>query len=195
VVYARVTRAGGDVEPQLSCEAPPGVGGPKKDWTTGESAFGELVGGCVFPAPRAQCRRLAAARSPLLEALGRAFPLEVAVGLNGRVWAAAGEASHVVLVGAALRACEGADPDEAAALAVVKKLCRASGLPAPLHKFAAGAGGGTKRRKDEASADAGDAMDEQDDAVVELSRERSGLGAPGSGAAAASPAAPSAESA
>lgn len=43
-VYARVAAAPRAMEPQLSCQV---VNGPKKDWVTGESLFGELKGGLV----------------------------------------------------------------------------------------------------------------------------------------------------
>ena len=43
-VYARVASAARAMEPELSCQV---LSGPKKDWVTGESLFGELKGGLV----------------------------------------------------------------------------------------------------------------------------------------------------
>ena len=145
LVFARVTRAMADVEPQLSCTASHGVA--KKDWTSGESAFGELRGGMLFDVPRATCRTLAMRGAPVLEALGRAFPFEAAVGLNGRVWVSADhDARCVVVAGQAMRACAGTDCDVEQAEEVVKRLMRAHGLKAMRKK---------KRRDDEAGGDEG----------------------------------------
>lgn len=68
LVYARVVLANKDMEPEVSCAAPPGVGA--KDWVTKESVFGELEGGNVFDCPQALCRELLATDSAVLDALG-----------------------------------------------------------------------------------------------------------------------------
>ena len=43
LVYARVVLANKDMEPEVTCAAPPGVNA--RDWVTKESVFGELSGG------------------------------------------------------------------------------------------------------------------------------------------------------
>jgi exosome complex component RRP40 len=127
LVFARVVRAMNDVEPQLTCLA--GDAAAKKDWTSGEAAFGELRGGTVFEVARATCRALSLQGAVLLESLGRAFPYELAVGLNGRVWVSADhDPACVVLVGSAMRACAGRDLGGQDADALVKQLLRAAGL-------------------------------------------------------------------
>jgi exosome complex component RRP40 len=105
LVFARVIKSEVDFEPRLSCEAT-GTG-KKKDWTTGETQFGELKAGCVFKVRRATCRRLSENNAPLLMALAKHVPFEVCIGFNGRVWIDAEDPQHIALVGAAIRASEG----------------------------------------------------------------------------------------
>jgi exosome complex component RRP40 len=104
-VFARVIKSEVDFEPRLSCEAT-GTG-KKKDWTTGETQFGELKGGCMFKVRRATSRRLSENHSPLLMALGKRTPFEVCIGFNGRIWVDAEDPEHIALLGAAFRASEG----------------------------------------------------------------------------------------
>ena len=52
--------------------------------------------------------RLLNPRHFLLPLLGSRFPLEVAVGTNGRVWIQAGEAKQIII---AVRCIEATDPD------------------------------------------------------------------------------------
>lgn len=112
LVYARVTLAHRDMEPEVSCAAPPGVGA--KDWVTKESVFGELSGGHVFDCPPLLCRRLMALdeTSPVLDALGTLSPFELAVGANGRVWLSSTSAAMTVVAQAAILKSQGvADED------------------------------------------------------------------------------------
>ena len=90
-VFARVAACHRHLDPELSCTAA-GVG-PKKDWMTGQSVFGELKGGTLLRVPTGHARRLLDPRAAVLTALGAALPFEVAVGVNGTVWvqAAKGE--------------------------------------------------------------------------------------------------------
>ena len=120
LVFARVIRSAMDAEPQITCEAP--GSGKKKDWTTGESQFGELKGGCVFQISRATCRRLSESNAPLLQAIGKYIPFEVCIGFNGQIWVNAEKPEHVVLVGAVLKASEGKDLSKPDAESLVKTL-------------------------------------------------------------------------
>lgn len=45
LVYARVSLVHKDMDPELSCMV---LTGPKKDWMTGQSIYGELKGGNIF---------------------------------------------------------------------------------------------------------------------------------------------------
>lgn len=114
LVYARVVLANKDMEPEVSCAAPPGVGA--KDWVTKESVFGELEGGNVFDCPQALCRELLATDSAVLDALGGVAPFELAIGVNGRVWIAATDVRHAILVQHAVLQSQAVRDDEAAEL-------------------------------------------------------------------------------
>jgi exosome complex component RRP40 len=87
--------------------------------------FGELNGGFLVRCSLRMCRKcviihhlqntsdqvLSSLLDPnhfLLPLLGATFPLEVAVGLNGRVWVNSKEAKHIIAIS---RAIESTDPD------------------------------------------------------------------------------------
>lgn len=82
LVYARVTLANKDMEPELSCISPQ----YKKEWMTGQAVFGEVTGGYVFECPTALCRELLDDSCTVLQCLGRSLAFELAIGVNGRVW-------------------------------------------------------------------------------------------------------------
>jgi exosome complex component RRP40 len=134
LVFARVCRAMNDVEPQLTCMAVSN----KKDWTSGEAAFGELKGGMVFDVKRSTCRLLAASDMvvvPVLDALGSAFPFELCVGLNGKVWVSADhDPACVVVVGKALELCGAGSGEYGEVKALVRKLVRAAGIAPAVKK-------------------------------------------------------------
>mmetsp|Transcript_19164 Transcript_19164/g.64202 ORF Transcript_19164/g.64202 Transcript_19164/m.64202 type:complete len:186 (-) Transcript_19164:418-975(-) len=101
LVFARLVVAHKDMEPELSCAAPPGV--VSKDWTTGQSLYGELKGGAVFRCRLGVSASLLAgseegAMAEDLAALGARTPFELAVGANGRLWVNAGSVQDVVRV-------------------------------------------------------------------------------------------------
>ncbi|KAF8578081.1 hypothetical protein K439DRAFT_1639191 [Ramaria rubella] len=99
LVYARVSLAHKDMEPELECF----------DAQSRKSeGFGELKGGFMVKCSLGMCRLLLDARYFLLPLLGSRFPLEVAVGTNGRVWIQAGDTKRIIMVA---RCIEAADPD------------------------------------------------------------------------------------
>jgi exosome complex component RRP40 len=95
-VYARVAACSKYMEPELTCEAGPGM--PKKDWMTGQSVYGELTGGTVVHVSLTLARRLLSPACTVLTALGTSIPFEVAIGLNGWVWVQAGSPLHTIIV-------------------------------------------------------------------------------------------------
>ena len=100
LVLARVVTANKDVEPELSCMA---LHGPKKEWVTGLSQFGELKDGATINASTALCQSLLQTDCVVLQCLGRRMPFEMAVGFNGFVWVRAqSQAHHVVITNAIL---------------------------------------------------------------------------------------------
>lgn len=120
VIFARVSRCEFDTEPVITCEALDGE--KRKDWTSGESQFGELKGGLVFPVSPATCRRLSQTDCPLLQVLGKAIPFEACVGLNGRMWLAAEDEKDVVLIRGAIVASQGKNLNSSQSNALVKEL-------------------------------------------------------------------------
>eukprot|EP00310_Coccolithus_braarudii_P020082 CAMPEP_0183345248 /NCGR_PEP_ID=MMETSP0164_2-20130417/10741_1 /TAXON_ID=221442 /ORGANISM="Coccolithus pelagicus ssp braarudi, Strain PLY182g" /LENGTH=252 /DNA_ID=CAMNT_0025516375 /DNA_START=18 /DNA_END=776 /DNA_ORIENTATION=- len=95
LVYARLVVANKDMEPEATCQAPPGIAA--KDWVTREALFGELVAGTLFECPLSLCSYLEAEDCPVLQALGDLAPFEIAVGANGRIWLHAERPSTVVV--------------------------------------------------------------------------------------------------
>lgn len=98
VVYARVTLAQRDMEPQLSCV----------DAMGRASGFGQLKGGVVLQVSTSYARSLLGKPlHPVLAQLGGALQFELAVGMNGRVWVSS-EANPpaVVTVANAIQASE-----------------------------------------------------------------------------------------
>ncbi|CAK5284147.1 unnamed protein product [Mycena citricolor] len=99
LVYARVSLAHKDMEPELECF----------DAQTRKSAgFGELKGGFVTRCSLGMCRLLLDPKHFLLPLFGRRFHLETAVGVNGRVWVSTKEADQTIAI---VRCIELVDPD------------------------------------------------------------------------------------
>ncbi|KAF6757594.1 exosome complex exonuclease RRP40 [Ephemerocybe angulata] len=99
LVYARVSLAHKDMEPELECF----------DAQSRKSeGFGELKGGFVVRCSLKMCRNLLDSKHFLLPLLGGKFPLESAIGMNGRVWISAKEPRQIIAIA---RCIEAADPD------------------------------------------------------------------------------------
>ncbi|EIM85950.1 exosome complex exonuclease RRP40 [Stereum hirsutum FP-91666 SS1] len=99
VVYARVSLAHKDMEPELECF---------DAQTRKAEGFGELKGGFLTRCSLKMCRQLLDPDYFLLPMLGSRFPLDAAVGVNGRVWVSAKEVKQTIAV---TRCIEAADPD------------------------------------------------------------------------------------
>ncbi|KAK1226303.1 exosome non-catalytic core subunit rrp40 [Marasmius sp. AFHP31] len=99
LVYARVSLAHKDMEPELECF----------DAQTHKSeGFGELKSGFLVKCSMRMCRQLLDPNHFLLPLLGGLFPLEAAIGLNGRVWINSKEPKQIIAIA---RAIEASDPD------------------------------------------------------------------------------------
>jgi len=99
LLYARVSLAHKDMEPELECF----------DAQTHKAAeFGELKGGFMVRCSLQMCRQLLDPKHFLLPFLGSRFPLEVAVGTNGRVWISSKEIKQTIAIA---RCIEVVDPD------------------------------------------------------------------------------------
>jgi len=99
LLYARVSLAHKDMEPELECF---------DAQTRKAEGFGELKGGFVVHCSLKMCRMLLDPKHFLLPLLGARFPLEAATGLNGRVWTNAKDPRHIIALS---RCIEAVDPD------------------------------------------------------------------------------------
>ncbi|KAJ1993163.1 exosome non-catalytic core subunit rrp40 [Dimargaris cristalligena] len=77
VVYGRLTIANKDMEPEMECY---NSNSGKAD------GYGELKEGLVVNCSLQLCQRLLNPNTPILSLLGSKMPLDVAIGLNGRIW-------------------------------------------------------------------------------------------------------------
>ncbi|KAF9242525.1 hypothetical protein BU15DRAFT_43817 [Melanogaster broomeanus] len=99
LLYARVSLAHKDMEPELECF---------DAQTHKAEGFGELKGGFVAQCSLQMSRLLLDPKHFLLPLLGSRFPLEAAVGMNGRIWVSAKEIKQTIAV---VRCIEAVDPD------------------------------------------------------------------------------------
>mmetsp|Transcript_1623 Transcript_1623/g.2441 ORF Transcript_1623/g.2441 Transcript_1623/m.2441 type:complete len:276 (-) Transcript_1623:356-1183(-) len=103
VIYCRVESTSPDTDPELSCMV---KDGPKKDWMTGQSLFGELKGGHIFKVSLSLVQLLLDPKCVVLEALANGIAFEVAVGMNGWVWINSEHAYDIVLIVNAVKKSE-----------------------------------------------------------------------------------------
>ncbi|KAH7912539.1 exosome complex exonuclease RRP40 [Hygrophoropsis aurantiaca] len=99
LLYARVSLAHKDMEPELECF---------DAQTHKAEGFGELKGGFVVSCSLQMSRFLLDPKHFLLPLLGSRFPLEVAVGVNGKVWVNTKEVRQTIAV---IRCIEAVDSD------------------------------------------------------------------------------------
>lgn len=110
-VFARVAVCNKHLDPELSCHA--AGAGPKKDWMTGQSVYGELKGGTLIHVSTGLARRLLDPECAILTAMGAGVPFEIAVGVNGMVWVQAASVKHTVAICAAVEKAEFLTDDQA----------------------------------------------------------------------------------
>jgi exosome complex component RRP40 len=84
LIYARVTKCSLYMEPELSCQALPGM--TKKDWVTKQSFYGELTEGTCIKVSTSFAYRLLLPTCSILSTLGGVVPFEIAVGMNGYLY-------------------------------------------------------------------------------------------------------------
>lgn len=96
LVYARLTVANKDMEPELVCVETSGKAGP----------LGLLSGGLLIECSLGLCRNLLQEGCPVLHELGLHVKYEITVGMNGRFWVNAGSVSDTLLVARVVEASE-----------------------------------------------------------------------------------------
>ena len=95
-IYARVTLANKDMEPEIACKAANGK----------TKSYGKLEGGIIIKTSLSFCKQLLARDCAILKYLGKKIPYEIAVGLNGRVWINSQTTKHTVLVANTIKLSE-----------------------------------------------------------------------------------------
>lgn len=96
LVYARLVAAGKDFEPELACVNTAGKKGK----------LGVLNNGFLFHCSLNLCRMILRNDCPLLSAISKEMPFEIAVGTNGRIWIKAHSIHETIAVGNAILAAE-----------------------------------------------------------------------------------------
>jgi exosome complex component RRP40 len=114
LVYARMSVANKDVEPELSCVAASGKA----------EGFGPLVDGYMFKCSTGLSRQCLAADSVVLNELGKYLPFEIAVGMNGRIWVNSTSSLNTTVVANAIINSEFLSSDKI--VTMVKKLIASS---------------------------------------------------------------------
>ncbi|KAJ1920865.1 exosome non-catalytic core subunit rrp40 [Tieghemiomyces parasiticus] len=112
VVYGYLASASRGMEPEMSCV----------NAKTGEAdGYGELKGGFITKCSISLCQRLLDPRTPILALLAARLPLDVAIGLNGRVWVASKTIRGTILAGNAITNSEFLSPKQCETM--VDQLC------------------------------------------------------------------------
>lgn len=92
LVYARMSVANKDVEPEIACVSSSG----KAD------GFGPLADGYMFKCSTGLARQCLASDSVVLNEIGKYLPFEIAVGLNGRIWVNSTSSINTVVISNAI---------------------------------------------------------------------------------------------
>ncbi|CAG8476990.1 4415_t:CDS:2 [Acaulospora morrowiae] len=96
LVYARISSASRDIEPELECT----------DYEGKSKEYGKLKDGFLLKCSLRYCRRLMSPESPIWKLLRERINLEVAIGSNGRVWFNSGTTRHTILTYNAIKRSE-----------------------------------------------------------------------------------------
>lgn len=92
IVYARLCIANKDMEPELDCT----------DGSGKSAGLGQLSGGFMINCSLGLSRKLLSKEFVLLKCLGKYFPFECTVGMNGRVWINSESTPHTIAIANAI---------------------------------------------------------------------------------------------
>ncbi|CAH3036535.1 unnamed protein product [Porites lobata] len=112
IVYARLSVANKDMEPELDCT----------DGSGKSMGLGPLNGGFMITCSLGLSRKLLSKEFVLLKCLGKYFPFECTVGQNGRVWINSSSTSHTITIANAITNSEYMTNDQIQTM--VKQLMR-----------------------------------------------------------------------
>ena len=110
LVYARMSVANKDVEPEIVCVSAAGKA----------EGFGPLNDGYLLKCSIGLSRQCLATDSVVLNEIGKYLPFEIAVGLNGRIWINSTNSIHTVVIANAITNSEFLSSDMI--ITMVKKL-------------------------------------------------------------------------
>lgn len=100
LVYARVSEADKDMEPDIEC-------------LDAAQGFGELKGGYLIRGLLpCFCKTILEPNHPLLSTLGAAIPFEVAIGLNGRLWIHSAHVGITIVLARIIQMCQGLNNEQ-----------------------------------------------------------------------------------
>ncbi|KDQ11144.1 hypothetical protein BOTBODRAFT_82059, partial [Botryobasidium botryosum FD-172 SS1] len=97
IVYARVSLAHKDMEPELECF---------DAQTRKAGGFGELRAGFLVNCSLGTCRALLDPKHFLIPLFGARFPLEIVTGMNGRVWVSTEDPRHTIALARCIEAVD-----------------------------------------------------------------------------------------
>jgi len=83
IIYCRVIQAHLDLDPELTCIASNGI---TRDWSSGETIYGELSGGCTLQVNNYIVKYLLAPKCKLLKYLAQYINFEIVIGMNNIIW-------------------------------------------------------------------------------------------------------------
>lgn len=130
LIYARVSAAtdGTNVmDTELSCLS---LNGPKKEWTTGETIYGELPQGLLIRVSILKAKSMLKPDCAVLNALGSYYCFETAIGMNGAIWVRSANLVDLIVIRNSILNAEYLE-DDAQVIAMVAKLAE---LSKGLHK-------------------------------------------------------------
>lgn len=112
MVYAKLSTAGRDMEPELVCVDSHGKAGK----------LGKLEEGFLINCSLNLIRKLLSQNCSLLQALGQKWPYECAFGMNGKVWIKARSVKETIAIANAIYESEQMDNTQ------IKKMCTNLGV-------------------------------------------------------------------
>ena len=114
IVYARITMANKDIDTELTCLSNTGS---KKEWTTNETIYGELCNGLLLHLPNiSKVNSLLLPDCIVLNALGKHFSYEVAIGMNGLIWIRSPDNMITIIIRNAILNCQYINENEIEAM-------------------------------------------------------------------------------
>ncbi|RHZ81408.1 hypothetical protein Glove_120g76 [Diversispora epigaea] len=101
LVYARISLANRDIDPEIQCT----------NLDNKADGFGELKKGFMLKCSLRYCRRLFSLKTQIMESLDKkltqkGIEIEVAIGLNGRIWFCTEKVKHAIVFYNALKEAE-----------------------------------------------------------------------------------------